>query len=354
MGRLAVFKLMYFVSILMTLIIVGITIMGAFTSYANPSQYPFMAFLGLALPTLLIINILLFIYWIIRRRFWIWFPLIAIVANVQFLGAMFQFPKNKSVSNVDNLKIATYNVHSFNNEITGYTAKEIADYMDNQHVDVICFQELSTNMDFNLDSLRQAYKQYPYIAIPDNNLRVTVFSKYPIENYKLISFSESSNCGMWADIQVKGETIRVFNVHLQTTSLNSAEAEIAKKKLRGDTEGEKMAFLQFIEQTKKNFDMRAEQAHLIQSYIKVSNYPVILCGDFNDIPSSYTYREMKSTLEDGFKTCGSGYGYTYRGLYGLLRIDYIFYNPQFKGIRYYSPSLDWSDHNPVICEMEMQ
>ena len=103
---------------------------------------------------------------------------------------------------------------------------------------------------------------------------------------------------------------------------------------------------------------RAQSVEIINAYI-AANYasytkPIFLAGDFNDTPSSYTYREMKGALTDGFRRCGNGYGGTFRYLGGLLRIDYIFYDDTFECVRYYMPSETVSDHKVVIAELRFK
>lgn len=354
MGKLAVFKFVYLISIILTLAVVGLTIVAAATSGMDPQDHPFMAILGLMLPVLLIINLVLFVYWVFRFKYWVWFPLIAILANVEYIISMFQY--SAASGSEGNLKVATFNIHNFNNEITGYTAKEVAKFMNNEGVDVICFQELTPNIDFTLDSLYQAYRAYPYQIIPalgNGSYRISIFSKYPVTDFQTILFPESANCGMWADIDVNGKKVRVFNVHMQTTSLNSQRAKLAKQQLEGNTNAEEEAVFSIAESIRDNSQKRARQADQVKSIMDSTQGPVILCGDFNDTPASYTYKVLKGDLIDGFKDRGNGYGYTFRGLHGLLRIDYIFYSPQIKGIDYYSPSKDWSDHNPVIAEIQL-
>lgn len=354
MGKLAVYKLMYLISIIITLFIVAVTIVAAFGTNITPNENVWMAMLGLGLPVLLIVNTILFLYWLLRRRLWLWFPLIAIVANIGYLTSVIQFSSNQKAEG-GTFKVATFNIHNFNNEITGYTAKEVARFMEKEKVDLICFQELSPNLDFNLDSIRAAYKNYPFAYIPLDNdrYRISIFSKYPIVQSKFIPFDRSPNSGMWADIDVNGTTIRVFNVHMQTTSLNQTRAMLAKQQVRGDTQAETEALGEMTESLENNFRMRARQADVIRAMIDTTAHPVILCGDFNDSPASYTYRKLKGDLQDGFRTNGNGYGYTFRGLYGLFRIDYILYAPQLTGVDYYSVDIDWSDHNPVIMELTL-
>ena len=99
---------------------------------------------------------------------------------------------------------------------------------------------------------------------------------------------------------------------------------------------------------KKNFVKRATQADYIRQMLDAGEGPVIICGDFNDTPASYTYRTVKGDLTDGFRDCGSGFGYTFRQLKRIFRIDYIIYSPDFKGVTYDSPNLDYSDNKPVV------
>jgi endonuclease/exonuclease/phosphatase family metal-dependent hydrolase len=101
-----------------------------------------------------------------------------------------------------------------------------------------------------------------------------------------------------------------------------------------------------------NAVVRGQQAEYISTIVDDTHYPIVVCGDFNSLPSEYAYRKTKGDkLEDGFRMAGSGYMYTYRYLKHLLRIDYIFVPKEFKGYMYASPNLDYSDHKPVIMAM---
>ena len=99
----------------------------------------------------------------------------------------------------------------------------------------------------------------------------------------------------------------------------------------------------------KTYVKRAFQTDSICQLATASPHPVLVCGDFNSLPSSYTYHRLSESLKDGFKTGGHGYMYTYRYGKRMLRIDYAFHSPELECTDYYSPNLDLcSDHNPVI------
>ena len=96
---------------------------------------------------------------------------------------------------------------------------------------------------------------------------------------------------------------------------------------------------------------RASQANIIATEKRESDKPVILCGDFNDVPYSYVYNTMLGNMVDGFKECGSGWMSTFRGGKKAVRIDYIFHDKALKGMTYYTSDLTYSDHLPVFMKV---
>lgn len=368
MGKSEVQSLFRSIPVLLTLVLALITMIAAFSGNFEPDQSRYMPVLGLVLPGLLICNLLVAVCWALAHRRWVLVPLAALLFNYSYILAIFQFsftrniPEGHYSSNFADgfLKIATYNVGNFGNEITGYSCKEIARYMKEEQVDVLCFQEFGDNQYFPMDSIRKVFAHWRYTLIPTQDsvsgvLPIAVFSRYPLIHPKFISYANSANCSMQCDIVLtRGDTLRLLNNHLQTTSVSQNR----RKWERGlantnDTRREAEVVQSAISTLNANFLKRAEQTDSICQLILGSPYPVLACGDFNSLPSSYTYAELSKILKDGFRTCGRGYMYTYRYFKRLLRIDYIFHSPNIKGYRYYSPNLDLcSDHNPVLMEMK--
>ena len=184
---------------------------------------------------------------------------------------------------------------------------------------------------------------------------MVIFSRYPIVNQKTIEFDESNQSAMWADIDVNGQIIRFVNVHLETTGFNRVLHKAAKQSQMPGTNIENNRLLQAIYgKYTMGMVVRAEQAQTIKAQLdaeKNDDYPVVICGDFNDVPYSYTYNTMLGDLVDGFKECGSGWMYTYRGN-KKVRIDYIFHDEALKGLTYYRQDLSYSDHYPVYMKVE--
>jgi endonuclease/exonuclease/phosphatase family metal-dependent hydrolase len=102
-----------------------------------------------------------------------------------------------------------------------------------------------------------------------------------------------------------------------------------------------------LQRLKTGFEKRTSQAEKVATYIEDSPHPVILCGDLNDTPVSYCYRQFNRLLSDAFVTSGNGVGTTYIGKIPSNRIDYIFYSESLKAADFQTHDLDCSDHRPI-------
>lgn len=348
MGKEAAKKSGYTLIVLICFLIAGFTAYGAFPLKAENSVLH--SYITVLMPGIIILNIIIALYWAFRKKIWWIINIAAILANWNYLTSVVQIRANDDVQ-ASVLKVATYNVRSFNNDYTGYSAQEIARLMSQEKVDVFCMQEYSPGKHFNLDSLSRTFGVYfPYYSIPKNkkgDTRLALYSKYPLVKCILVPFKNSDNCAMWCDININGDTVRVFNLHLQTTSLVQQMSRNSRHKI--DTED---AVENIGKTLLANIEIRDRQAKDIAGMVKESPYPVILTGDFNSIPSTYTYHIIAGVLKDGFKEGGSGYQYTFNRMCRLLRIDYIFHSGKMKGGKYYSIHESYSDHNPVFMEFE--
>lgn len=359
MARKAVLYLVNSLIAVATIAVVLLSIAGWLAAQADSCRWGNIALIGLALPMFLIADLVLVVFWALKKRWWVLLPLAALVLNGSFISSSFRMTSD-SIGQPYDLKVATYNVYGFRSERDlRLSVEHIAEVMQREGADVVCLQEFLTGHKYNADSIRKAFGFLPYSYIPENHGKpgaIALFSRFPITDSAFIPFPDTDNCSLWADISVKGRTIRIFNNHLQTTSISQSRVEITALKKIGagemspDTE---KAMETVIGRLKSNFCRRAAQAEIVRTIIDTTKSPVVICGDFNDTPASYVYHRMRQGLSDGFKACGSGYGYTYRGFWHLLRIDYILHSPALEGVRYYSPSEPWSDHNPVFMEISL-
>ena len=326
------------------------TIVALFGGNVSPVGNSARAMLVYILPILIFLNILLLVYWIIRRK---WFfalvPIITIACCIPYIGTIYQFRFGNGEKTQGGLKIATYNVAMFNRETSGFMAQDILAEMRRQKVDILCLQEYNEISGDKKNS--NSYKEYfPYMAVGREDM--VIYSRYPITGKKTILFEDTNNSAMWADIDVKGNDIRVFNVHLQTTGINGTLHQAAKL----SSQHHDVTTNKLLDAIYGNYTwglmFRSGQAITVANEKRESQLPVILCGDFNDVPYSFVYNTMLGDMVDGFKECGKGWMYTFRGK-KAVRIDYIFHDAALKGVEYYKSELTYSDHYPVFMKIRL-
>ena len=350
MGKLAVQKYFSFTILIITVLLMIFTITGLYGGEVNPAGNTARAMLVYALPLLIIANIIMLLYWCIMRRWhWALIPLITILCCIPYSMTIYKFgSSNENAESMKGIKIATYNVAMFSRETSGFIAQDILAEMKKQKVDIVCFQEYSDQSGDRKNS--DSYKEYfPYMATGESDM--VIYSRYPITNFKNLNFEMTNNSAMWAEIKISNQTIRVYNAHLETTGINGT-LHRASKLVNQGMDVESNALLRAIY---GNYTLgmmaRAGQANVLAMDMRESEVPIIVCGDFNDVPYSYVYNTMLGDKVDGFKECGKGWMYTFRGGKKNVRIDYIFHDKVFQGISYYRRDLTYSDHYPVFMKM---
>ena len=194
-------------------------------------------------------------------------------------------------------------------------------------------------------------EHYPYMVTERD---LVIYSRYPITAHKAIKFEMTNNAAMWAEIKISDVVYRVYNVHLETTGINSMLRRAAKTEAKG-LEVQNNALLNAIYGSYTvGMIARSGQANMVAMDMQESEAPVIVCGDFNDVPYSYVYNTMLGDKVDGFKECGKGFMYTFRGGNKKVRIDYIFHDKKYKGLTYYTRDITYSDHFPVFMKLDLK
>lgn len=352
--------LRYFFSLLMIpagFLLAGAGVMAFMAAWTPPLESGWITCSGLLLPLILFLNLLLILYWIFKKSLWFLLPLFAILINTGYLISIFQvtFLTPQVSPELPHFRVASYNVGKFRSwPEKKATQENICQYFREQQTDILCFQEYYDNLELNADSLSRLL-QLPYHAVNylpgSTTLGSAIYSKYPIRRQGFFPFQAKGNDAMWIDIEVEGQIIRVINCHLQTTNFSRSRKEINIPALQNGGIRKIKSLLSSVgRELHENAGIRAQQAGLIRRMTDTLTIPVLICGDFNDPPSTYTYYHIKGNLKDSFRSRGNGYAYTFRGIHKMLRIDFILYSDKLQCLDYKSPSLSWSDHNPVISE----
>lgn|SRR5574344_178504 len=351
MSKRAVQKYFSFMFLIVTFLLMILTFVGLWGGNVNPIGNAARAMLCFALPLLIAGNVVILIYWLIRRR-WIWaiMPVFTLLCCIKYVGTLYQFgslPKDADAQ--PGVKIATYNVGSFGKAASAFISQDILAEMKNQNVDILCIQEYSEQNGDIKNSVSYS-KVFPFRAVGKSDM--VIYSKFPIKDSKNILFEQTNNSAQWADIDVNGKIVRVFNVHMETTGINSTMHHVGKAMMQGSEVSENAILNAIYGNYMFGMMVRSGQAVMIANEKRMSSHPIILCGDFNDVPYSYVYNTLKGDLTDGFSECGSGYMTTFRGK-KRVRIDYIFHDESIKGISYYKQDLTYSDHVPVFMKLKL-
>ncbi|MDR1593835.1 MAG: endonuclease/exonuclease/phosphatase family protein, partial [Prevotellaceae bacterium] len=306
--------------------------------YVSPAKIWLLAYFGLLFQLVFLVNILMLIFWIVRRKKkFIILHIIAFVPNIFFSGYFFRpFGGEKEVdASSENIKLLTYNLQGFRIPYQKNTTQEkIAEFINAEKPDIVCLQEFYTNDKVTEKLFASLLDEYKYQAVfysvkrKNTSYGVATFSRYPIKMTLEIPFENTANAAMYTDIDVNGKIIRVYNVHLQSIKLNINKL-LSGKNNRFDEIEEASSRLRTA------FIKRAGQVDIMAKHIDVSPYPVIVCGDFNDTPVSYTYNKLRGDRLDTFCEAGKGMPSTYRlAVVPFFRIDYILHDKNMESLTY--------------------
>jgi endonuclease/exonuclease/phosphatase family metal-dependent hydrolase len=339
-------------------------------SYLSPFIHPktiaILPFIGLGYPVILIINIIWLFLWSIVRSKWAIYSLLVLLIGGKLHFRTFSFSMGGDEKQKNELKILSYNVQLFgvykpNLEKSLATRNSIFAFLRKENPDVICLQEYyrkdkPTRFE-TLDSLysiigtKNHHERSAFKKVGKQNFGIAMFSKYPIiEKGDVIFDSQSStdfNYCIYSDIVKNMDTFRIYNVHLQSIRLNETPYDFNKTKI--SDKKNYIAIRSIYRKLRVAYLKRAEQAKKIINHIKTAPYPVIICGDFNDTPMSYTYNQFNKGLVDAFRNASFGIGTSYVGRIPAGRIDYIFHSPSLFSSNFTIQKEVLSDHRAVSC-----
>ena len=261
-------------------------------------------------------------------------------------------------------KVMSYNLMLFNNlENQNASSEErVIEFLKSQQPDIICLQEFYVKGDPYLKdtAIRNAlggnyYSHMKVIRSGKNRyFGIVTYSKFPIAYRGEVIHPRSSSLTTYTDIIIQKDTFRIFNNHLQSFRLKRMERsffeEMASQQYEKEALGE---IIDLSVSLRRAFILRAQQAEVLKGQINRSQYPVIVVGDFNDTPVSYSYRKIRDGLNDAFVSSGYGAGFTYKGNYPANRIDYILYDDPLKCKYFDIIKVRYSDHYPVLAYFKL-
>jgi endonuclease/exonuclease/phosphatase family metal-dependent hydrolase len=338
-------------------------------SVISPVTFWPLAFIGLAYPFLLVINLLLGIYWILRKPIYASISLVAILLGWKFLTSTIGFRESTGIqvpkSSQNFIRVLTWNAHYFrkyDSQNDETVKNQMLDIIRNEQPDIICIQEFYTKRkgEFNIKKsiLEILNTEHYYIedvmANDYERIGIAIFSKYNLKKKGNIIFpnTDNGNQALYADFRVNKKTFRVYSVHLQSIKFQPEDYNYLKevKQINTDTESSK----RIGSRLKQAFIKRGEQVKILKKHARESGLPYVIAGDFNDTPVSYTVNTIAEDMKNSFRERGSGFGVTYNGDFPNFQIDFIMASEEFDIKNYCIIKKKLSDHYPVRSDLELK
>lgn len=351
-----------------------------FAQMLPPTSLALCSLCGLFFPYLLYANLFFVVFWLFVKYKFVLISLCVILLNINNIDRHFQFkPTAVPEPCVNCVKVMSYNVKLFgvydddSEPKTGAKKQKILNFLKEEQPDIVCFQEYfyenSKRINFpttdtilpilKLDNDPKYYYQYfPQKLKNEYFYGLAVFSRYRIVRAEPVPMPEfSSNAAVFIDIRFKRDTIRIYNVHLASIHMDRADYETSRKFSNQESDSN------FNENAKHIYDKLAQafvnrkmQVDSLRAHMDACPYPIILCGDFNDTPASYSYNRLAKKLKDTFRKSGSGMGTTYNGdAIPAYRIDYILHDSEYRSYGHkVVRKVDVSDHFPIVSHISLQ
>ena len=315
--------------------------------FINPSVFVWTAIFGLAFWMIFFVNVLILIILIyLKSRRTLLIPIVALLFSIP--GLMKSYSLGEEKDGDAQIKVMTYNVGVFRdyndeNRYASDVKKSLAKLVKEENPDVLCLQESGKWPNSTASAFSQMIG-YKYYSVNKTNGN-SYFSKYPLQDVNAFD-----NEGLIKFVDIKKVKINnkdsfyLANCHLNSFRISDDIDDI----------NEKEVYKSVIEKLVNGFMSRAKITKLLLNNMPDDNLPLVICGDFNDTPLSYTYNEMKNAgLKDAFLTASAGIGKTYCGKLPLLRIDYFWYNDYVEVISYKRIKQTTSDHYPLVMDFNI-
>ena len=277
-----------------------------------------------------------------------WANLIVLLIGMNSISTFVGNTKSEVINSKNNISIMSYNVRLFNayNWIKKEGVKEeIFNLFTKTNTNILCIQEF------------YAPKQLPKLDYPfqhiglqnkKNQWHMAIYSKFPQIEKGTVSIKgeRMNNTCIFSDMIIENDTVRVYNIHLASNWFDKSDLAFMENP-EMSKEAIKKGMFGIAKRLKRSFQKRAIQVEVIKKHMDNTPFSILVCGDFNDTPNSFTYYKISKDLQDSFLEKGNGIGSTFLGKIPFLRIDYILHSPNFKTTTFTTHQQKLSDHKAI-------
>jgi endonuclease/exonuclease/phosphatase family metal-dependent hydrolase len=306
-------------------------------AYISPKNIAIFAILSLVVPILILINITFVLYWLLKLKKQLLVSTLILFIGWYFAPPLYKLSSNNSSLN-DDLKVMSYNVRMFNhwkwiNEEN--IPQKINEFIIEKSPDVLIFQEY-----YSLEKQQFSFP-YHYVKTKNNSDKngLAIYSKFPIVNKGSLNLKNTSNNIIFVDIKRKKDTVRIYNLHLQSLQLKTDKENF------GEENSEKL-----IARLEEGFKKQAAQTEVFLAHEKQWKGKKIVAGDLNNTSYSWVYKQISKNKKDTFIEAGEGFGKTYNYWFPM-RIDFILTDNTAIVNQFHSFSEYNSDHFPILAKI---
>lgn len=307
----------------------------------SPLTFQYSGVVSFGIPIVLLLNLVFLVLSLVFKSKLGWVALLLLICGWPFVNVAISINGNNDLSQ-DGIKVLNYNVKWFVDASTN-DYNDVIDWIGEMDADILCFQEFYPRKGI---AERISKNGRYHISMDAQRSNVVIFSKYPVLNDGLLLDKSSLNNIRFADLLVDEDTIRVYAVHLESMGIDPDKIQ-DREGIQNEYDNVKSRFLTAS-------TSRTTQINTLIRHVEDTNYPVIIAGDFNDVPFSYNYFEFKKRFSNAFEEEGRGLGVTFNQKIPYLRIDNQFYSEEFKLKAFKTvDNIYYSDHFPLVGIYEL-
>jgi len=367
--RFRTFLLRFF--IVLNFILVAAFLLACVAPYLNPVSWWFISWLGFTFPVLLILMVISILFWLFWKPRYSLLLLLVLLAGWKNISVFYAFHFSRDFNYekpAGVLRVVTWNVARFieikkNNNAGSQIRSKMMEQLLDQDADILCLQEFHSSAlnDYydNISYIRKKLR-YPffYFSYDEDGSKQyyssIIFSRLPIIDSGLVYYPSPSfhEPLMHADIKFNDDTVRVFTTHLQSVQFKKRDYQRINE-IKNYEDSLVSNSKTIFSKLRKGIEKRSIQANVIKDELRQSRYPVIFCGDFNDVPNSYTYFTIRGNMQDAFLAKGSGMGRSFTSISPTLRIDYILASKDLSVLQFDRIKKKYSDHYMLVTDLKL-
>ena len=347
-------SILFAINILLAVALLGTTVAGSFA----PSRFLLPSLLAYGYLPLLAANVLMAILWLIMGKLQFLLSVGAIALRWSMVGLFFQVGGNAKTpdpaEHPSMVTVMSYNVRLFQGvdgqgTATDSNARVFLGIVREQQPDVLCLQEFAAVKGVStVDSLvLMGYNHYYGTNTATGGIPygTVVFSRLPITFVSCID-----NEKLMVELMKDQHTMRVCNIHMDSYRFDEKDLQELERLRRGEMQGSESRTMEKVRETILSHEI--EWNRRIKPVVSECKVPLLLAGDFNDVPNSWLYKQVDGLLDDTYRDCGTGFCSTYNGDYLKVRIDWVFRSSHFRTLSFRRINANISDHHPIVTSVE--